>query len=106
VIELVPPQALRASQAANAIDLDAQRGGVLGVPHTLLGVNTQPRTAQGLPPFAEGTLGHLRQGTGARWDGCEGHAIVHDHSFDVPRSGKGGAPSNLGFRLKGHAGIL
>ena len=106
VIELVPPQALRASQAANAIDLDAQRGGVLGVPHTLLGVYAQPRTAQRLPPFAEEALCHLRQSTGARWDCREGHAIVHDHSFNVPRSGKGGAPSDLGFRLEGHAGIL
>jgi hypothetical protein len=57
---MVPPQALRASKAANAVDLDAERGSVLGVAHPFLGVDAQARTEQGLPSLAKGALSHCR----------------------------------------------
>jgi hypothetical protein len=106
VSELVPSQALRAGQAANAVNLNAKRGRVLGVTHSLVGVHAKARLAKRFPPLAKGALSDCRQPAGPRRARREKHPIVHDHGLDVPRSRERGAPSNLGLRLEGDAGVL
>jgi hypothetical protein len=103
---LVPPQALRAGQAANAVNLNAERGRMLGVAHSLVRVHAEARLAERFPTLSKGALSDCRQLAGPRGDRCKRHPVVHDHGLDVPRPRKGGAPSNLRLRPEGDAGVL